>query len=65
LHFRIAIPPDLRQHFKTRKVYRSLRTASVNQAVTAAQTLSIDLKRVFTALREQSMSDETKLPKTL
>lgn len=62
LHFRIAIPPDLRQHFKTREIYRSLCTASVHEAATAAQTLLIDLKRVFTALRQKSMSNENKPP---
>jgi hypothetical protein len=51
LHFRIAIPPDLRPHFTTQEIYRSLRTASIHEAATAAQTLSIDLKRIFTALR--------------
>jgi hypothetical protein len=32
LHFRIAIRPDLRHHFTTREIYRSLRTASVRDA---------------------------------
>jgi hypothetical protein len=29
LHFRIAIPVDLRHHFDIKEIYRSLRTASV------------------------------------
>jgi len=62
LHFRIAIPPDLREHFSTHEIYRSLHTASVHEAAMAAQTLSIDLKRVFTALRQQSMSDQKNAP---
>lgn len=33
LHFRIAIPPDLRQHFKTREIYRSLWSASVRDVI--------------------------------
>jgi integrase len=62
LHFRIAIPPDLRHHFASREIYRSLSTASVRDAALAAQTLSNDLKRVFTAIRQQSMSDPNKSP---
>jgi hypothetical protein len=32
LLFRIAIPADIRHHFGTKEIYRSLRTASVRQA---------------------------------
>ncbi len=62
LHFRIAIPPDLRQHFKIREIYRSLRTASVRDAAAAAQTLSQAVKRAFHQLRTQTMSDQKKTP---
>lgn len=62
LHFRIAIPPDLRHHFVSREIYRSLRTASVRDAALAAQTLSNDLKRVFNAIRQQTMSKQKKQP---
>lgn len=37
LHFRIAAPPDLQQHFSIREIYRSLRTANVRDATLAAQ----------------------------
>ena len=37
LHFRIAIPPDLRHHFASREIYRSLRTPNVRDAASAAQ----------------------------
>jgi integrase len=60
LHFRIAIPPDLRQHFTAAEIYRSLRTASVHEAAPVAQTLSIAFKRVFCEIRQQSMSDPKK-----
>jgi hypothetical protein len=62
LHFRIAIPPDLRQHFNTREIYRSLRTASVREAAQAALTLSQGAKRVFQQLRSGTMSDQKKTP---
>lgn len=64
LHFRLAVPPDLRTHFKTKEIYRSLRTASINEATSVAQTLSIAFKRVFKEIRQQSMSDNKKTPKT-
>jgi integrase len=57
LHFRIAIPPDLRHHFGTKEIYRSLQTASVREAAADAQALSITLRRVFTEFRQQPMSD--------
>lgn len=62
LHFRIAIPLDLRHHFTTREIYRSLRTASVREAAPAAQALSHAAKRAFQQLRTQSMSDQKKTP---
>lgn len=58
LHFRIAIPADVRHHFASREIYRSLDTASVRDAADTAQTLSIAFKRAFRAIREQSMSDQ-------
>jgi len=62
LHFRIAIPPNLRQHFKTREIYRSLRTANVREAAQAALTLSQAVKRAFHQLRSRTMSDQKKTP---
>ena len=62
LHFRVAIPPDLRQHFNNREIYRSLRTASVSEAAPVAQTLSQAAKRAFQHLRAQSMSNQKKTP---
>jgi integrase len=60
LHFRIAIPPDLRHHFASREIYRSLGTASVRDAAYTAQTLSIAFKRVFCEIRQQNMPDKKK-----
>ncbi|MFC5549524.1 DUF6538 domain-containing protein [Massilia aerilata] len=60
LHFRIAIPPDLYRHFTIREIYRSLRTASVHEAVPTAQALARAAKRVFLQLRAQSMSSSKK-----
>jgi hypothetical protein len=62
LHFRIAIPPDLYPHFTTREIYRSLRTASVHDAVPTAQALARAAKRVFLQLRTQPMSSSKKTP---
>jgi hypothetical protein len=62
LHFRIAIPPDLRKHFKTREIYRSLRTASVREAAPTAQTLSQAAKRAFQQIRTATMSNPKKTP---
>ena len=36
-HFRITIPLDLHSHFDTKEIYRSLRTASVRDALDVAQ----------------------------
>jgi len=60
LHFRIAIPPDLRHHFASREIYRSLRTASVREAVPAAQALSQAAKHAFQRLRKSDMSEQKK-----
>jgi integrase len=62
LHFRIAIPPDLRQYFNTVEIYRSLRTASVREAAPAAQALTQALKRAFHQLRSGTMSSNKKTP---
>jgi integrase len=62
LHFRIAIPPDLRTHFTIREIYRSLRTSSVRVAAPAAQTLAQAAKRAFQQLRNQTMSNHKKPP---
>ena len=60
LHFRIAIPPDLQQHFSVREIYRSLRTANVRDAAATAQTLSQGVRRLFLHLRNPPMSNEKK-----
>jgi hypothetical protein len=62
LHFRIAIPPDLRIHFKTSEIYRSLRTANVREAATMAQALSHALKQLFSQIRTENMSEQKKSP---
>lgn len=62
LHFRIAIPPDLRIHFKTSEIYRSLRTANVREAATTAQALSQALKQLFSQIRTGTMSEQKKPP---
>lgn len=58
LHFRIAIPPDLRHHFASREIYRSLRTPNVRDAVHAAQALSAAFKGGFARLRQETMSNK-------
>lgn len=60
LHFRIAVPPDLHQHFPVREIYRSLRTSSVREAIPVAQTLSHAVKRLFFELRSECMLDKKK-----
>jgi integrase len=62
LHFRIAVPPDLKPCFTTREIYRSLRTASVRDAVPAAQMLAEAVKRTFQQLRSHTMSKQKKTP---
>jgi len=54
LHFRIAIPPDLRIHFKTREIYHSLRTANVREAATTAHVFLYALKQLFSQIRTGS-----------
>ena len=63
LYFRIAIPADLRHHFASREVYRSLHTPCVREATPAAQRLSIAFKRVFYEIRYQTMSSAKEPPK--
>ncbi|MRV74061.1 hypothetical protein GJ700_20335 [Duganella sp. FT92W] len=53
LHFRIAIPPDLRHYFASNEIYKSLRTPDVRAAAIAAMTLSIKVKNLFAALRAE------------
>jgi integrase len=60
LHFRIAIPPDLRHHFASREIYRSLRTPNVREAASAAQALSAAFKRGFERLRQERMSNKNR-----
>jgi len=58
----MAVPADLRHHFASKEIYRSLRTASIKDAMTAAQTLSIALRRAFTEIWQQPMSDQKETP---
>jgi integrase len=60
LHFRIAIPADLREYFGLAEVYRTLNTARVSEAALPAQTLALLFKALFSQLREDSMSATTK-----
>ncbi|MDQ9171920.1 site-specific integrase [Oxalobacteraceae bacterium R-40] len=55
LHFRIAIPPDVRHHFSTKEIYRSLHTANVREAAIQAQALSTAFKHAFNRIRLESM----------
>jgi hypothetical protein len=64
LHFRLAIPPDLRSHFAVKEIYRSLNTASVKDAALQAQALSMAFKRAFVEIRQQSMTSIKKPLKT-
>jgi integrase len=63
LHFRIAVPPDVRQYFTIREIYRSLHTASVREATPLAQTLSAAAKRIFQQIRSETMPDQKKPPR--
>ena len=62
LHFRIAIPADLRHHFGTAEVYRSLSTAKVTEAALPAQTLALSFKALFRQLRDGAMCATKKKP---
>lgn len=62
LYFRIAVPKDIRHHFATAEIYKSLQTGSVRLAVHDAQALTIAFRRVFLCIRQQSMSDEKGTP---
>lgn len=55
LHFRIAIPADLRHHFGMAEVYRTLSTAKVTEAALPAQTLALSFKALFRQLRDDLM----------
>jgi hypothetical protein len=62
LYFRMVVPADLQHRFASKEIYRSLRTASIKDATAAAQTLSVALKRAFTEIRQQLMSDQKETP---
>jgi hypothetical protein len=64
LHFRITIPPDLRHHFASHEIYRSLRTPNVRDATCAVQALSNAFKQAFNEIRQQSMPNSPNMPKT-
>lgn len=57
LYFRIGVPKDLRHHFDTAEIYKSLNTASVRQAASDAQALSATFKHIFLTIRQRQMSD--------
>lgn len=58
LYFRMAVPADLQHRFSSKEIYRSLRTASIKDATAAAQTLSNALRRAFTQIRQEPMSEQ-------
>jgi hypothetical protein len=60
LYFRIAIPPDLRDYFHTKEIYRSLRTASVRDAKHSAHLLAGNFKQTFDRIRQDVMSGKGK-----
>lgn len=60
LHFRITIPPDLRSHFDSKEIHRSLGTASVRDAQHKAQALSLAFKQTFDRIRQDAMSGKSK-----
>jgi integrase len=62
LYFRLVVPVDLRHHFASKEIYRSLRTSSVRAAVPTAQELAHTAKRVFEQLRNKTMSNQKKPP---
>jgi integrase len=62
LHFRIAIPADVRHHFDTKEIYRSLHTANVRQAANDAKSLSIAFRRMFEEIRKRPMPDRITTP---
>lgn len=64
LYFRIAIPADLRHHFATGEIYRSLRTPCVRQAAQAAQSLTIAFKRVLANSGTKPCPIRKKTPET-
>ena len=55
LHFRIAIPADLRHHFGVAEVYRSLSAVKVTEAALPARTLALSFKALFRQLRDGLM----------
>jgi hypothetical protein len=59
LYFRIAIPPDLRIHFKTREIYRSLRTslAAINGTAGAGIQASNNPSILFSGLIQDYKRD--------
>lgn len=58
----MAVPADLQHRFASKEIYRSLRTASIKEATATAQTLSNALRRAFTEIRQQPMSDQKETP---
>lgn len=62
LYFRIGVPQDLRHHFTSAEIYKSLNTANLKLATPQAQALSLAFKSSFLQLRLQNMSDHTNDP---
>ena len=60
LHFRITIPPDLRNHFDTKEIHRSLGTASVRDAQYSAHLLAATFKQAFERIRQDIMAGKSK-----
>ena len=62
LHFRIAIPQDLRHHFGRKEIYRSLGTPAVKAAAVEAHRLAAAFCLAFKELREQAMAKKSNPP---
>jgi hypothetical protein len=60
LHFRITIPPDLRSHFDSKEIHRSLGTASVRDAQYSAHLLAATFKQAFERIRQDIMAGKSK-----
>lgn len=62
LYFRIGVPHDLRHHFSSAEIYKSLKTANLKLAMPQAQALSLAFKSSFLQLRLKNMPDHINDP---
>lgn len=56
--FRIQIPVDLKQHFPSQVLKKSLKTADINIAKTIAVNLERKVQQTFTMIRTGMLSEE-------